>query len=482
MKRKYFKIITITGLISAEIVYGLCYTIFDWYYLVSLTICFLLALLFFIQYKIGICLLIPLISVVGNFVGVSVGMSDISSNIWSLRYAIPPYAPLYFFMIATFIVRKLADMEPILESKDPLIIPILLLFFYITLNIIITHTTYHFISWFLLCLNISIYYFIINVVKDEVFHKSLMWFWVLSGFIVSVLVIITVLIHPNIPIHQYPLTDSIDFFVKYPYWQRRGHSLGSPAYTSLILNMTSSIVLGLFIYETNRAIKILLFILLGFYIFANFLTMAKAGLVSMWIMMHFFILCSSTLRKKFLKIAAGLNFMMVVFIFLSSVFTGYASRIFGGSDKFSSYGTSIGSRFDIWKTGFAAMEKKSLILPGLGLGGYDYYTIYPHPHNIYLSFFFDFGIIGAVCIVLIMLVLFKEFILNESKRILLSQNNYYEIMSLAFLSGMIAVGLHGIMEYSYGHTILWLFLGFAISTLHLSRLEKNKNKINNRIP
>ena len=73
-----------------------------------------------------------------------------------------------------------------------------------------------------------------------------------------------------------------------------------------------------------------------------------------------------------------------------------------------------------------------------------------------------------------MLVLFKEFFLNESRRILLSQKNYYEIMSLAFLSGIIAVGLHGIMEYSYLHTIIWLFLGFAISTLQLSRLEKIK--------
>lgn len=470
MKRKYFKIVTITGLISAEIFFGLCYTIFEWYYFVPVTLCLLLLPFFFIQYKIGIYLLIPLITVVWNFAGVYVDIADIPSHIFELRYAIPLYTPLYFFMMATFIVRKCADLEPKLETKNPLTIPILLLFFYITSNIIISPTTYHFINWFFLCLNISVYYFIINIVKNEAFHRRLMWFWVLSGFLVTVLVIIKVLINPDPSIkyrYLYRLTDNINLICIYPNWYERGHSTGSPAYTSLLLNMTSSIVLGLFIYETNRYVKILLFILLGFYMFANVLTMAKAGIVSMWIMMHFFILCSSALRKKIIRNAVFLNFMIIVFILLSFLFTK-EQRIF------NTHGKSIGGRFDIWESGFAAMEKKSLILSGLGLGGYEDATIYPHAHNIYLSFFFDFGIIGVVCIVLIMLVLFREFFLNESRRILLSQKNYYEIMSLAFLSGIIAVGLHGIMEYSYLHTIIWLFLGFAISTLQLSRLEKIK--------
>ena len=185
----------------------------------------------------------------------------------------------------------------------------------------------------------------------------------------------------------------------------------------------------------------------------------------MWVMMHFFILCSSALRKKIFINAIVLNLMIMAFILISFIFIR-EPRLSGTSAK------SIEGRFGIWNAGFTAMEKKSQILSGLGLGGYEDATIFPHAHNLYLSFFFDFGIIGFFCIIMIMLVLFKEYVLKRSRMIFLSQNNYYEIMSLAFFSGLLALGLHGIMEYSYLHTIVWLFLGFVMSTLQLSRLEK----------
>ena len=232
--------------------------IFEWHYIVPVTLCFLFLPFFFIQYKIGICLLIPLITVLWNFTGVYLNIADFPSHINAFRYVIPLYLPLYFFMVATFIVRKSTGLEPKLETKNPLAIPMVLLFIYITLNIIISPTVYHFLNWSFLCLNISIYYFIINIVNNEAFHRRLMWFWVLSGFIVTVLVFGKVIINPDPSLefrYQYPLTDNIYLFLVFVNWYERGHGIGSPAYTSVLLNLTTSIVFGLFIYEKKKICK-----------------------------------------------------------------------------------------------------------------------------------------------------------------------------------------------------------------------------------
>lgn len=410
------------------------------------------------------------VMILGNYLGFSLDFPNISR-----RDIIPVYTTLYFFLVFTFIVHKIAHIGQNFNVKNPLTVPICILLFYSIATILVYPTAYHIIVWFLLILNMGIYYFIIHVIDDEGFHRRLMWCWVVGGNILTILVMISILVHPQIIFYS-KLLNGLDFaFIYAPDVEIRGYAIGHPNHTVLLLNLAFSVILGLYIYETNRAKRMYLLLSLGFCLFANFLTMSKAGIGSLWAMVHFFILFSSKLRKHIFRNVVLFNTIVVMIFVAAYFFTDQLSPRILKTDEKGGYETSLGSRLEIWNAGLTALKQRKLVPFGLGVGGFDLYTEFPHAHSLYFSFFFDFGIVGIICIILIVLIFFREFFLKELRGgMLWSQKTYLETMSLAFLGGLVAIAIHGTVDHTYIKDILWVFWGFAIATLSLSRIEKKK--------
>lgn len=473
MKNKYFTRVLIISVLFLEVFIGISSAIFPWYYLVPGALFFFLSVFFLIEYKFGTYLLIFLVCILGNYVGFSLDSLDFPGV--TFRNVIPLYTPLYFFLAFTFVIHKIAHLGPDLKVKNPLNIPLYLLLSYSIFTLIFSPTGYHLTVCFILYLNIGIYYFIVHVVNDRVFHRRLMWCWVVGGNILAILVTISILVHPQI-LYSPTIIEGVNFVLNYaPRVAIRGYAIGHPNQTALLLNMAFSVMLGMFIYETNMIKRLFLLMSLIFCLFAYFLTMSKAGLGALWAMVHFLILFSSRLRKHWLRNVVLFNVSLVILFVMSYIFTNQvAPRILKVSEK-GGYATSFENRIEIWKAGLDALEEKDLVPFGLGAGGFDLYTQFPHAHSLYLSFFFDFGIVGIICILLILLILFRELFLKELRGgMLWVQKTYLETMSLAFLGGLIAIGIHGTVDHTYIKDSLWLYLGFAIATLSLSRMERSK--------
>lgn len=465
------KITILVSIILIELLVGLFCTLIPWYYLAAIALFILGSAYFFVKYRAGMYVLILYIIIFGNYVGLELNTQGLS-----LRNLIPLYAPIYFSLLAAFISNKVAEKKKVFKSWNPLNIPIVILFFYSLFTVIFSVSNYRLIVWFLLTLNLAIYYFILVVVDEETFHRNLMWCWIFAGNILSILVIISIFFKPKITF-DFRIFKWLDFVLNYnPHVQIRGYAIGHPNQTSLLLNLTSCIIFGMF-FSTEKILK-KRFLIASFLlcIFANLLTMSKAGMGSFWAMVHFLILFYGVLRKHLIRNIIIFNLVVICLFILSVLFSQQTSpRLLKVSER-GGYETSAGSRLTIWNEGFKALKEHNLTLFGLGVGGFDLYTKFPHAHNLYLSFFFDFGLVGILCILLIMLILFNEFILRELNGILFYQSGYFDNMSVAFIGGLIAIAIHSLVDHAYFKGVLWLFLGFAISTLHHSRLARQGEK------
>jgi hypothetical protein len=52
-------------------------------------------------------------------------------------------------------------------------------------------------------------------------------------------------------------------------------------------------------------------------------------------------------------------------------------------------------------------------------------------------------------------------------------------MCVIFLGGLIAMGVHGLVDFEYNTPLIWLYLGMAVATLNLTTYELLKIKQKN---
>ncbi|MFC1789327.1 hypothetical protein ACFLZE_05400 [Thermodesulfobacteriota bacterium] len=127
--------------------------------------------------------------------------------------------------------------------------------------------------------------------------------------------------------------------------------------------------------------------------------------------------------------------------------------------------SSLESRVLHWESGITWMRENSLMLRGLGIGGYEKGGIYD-AHNLMLSLFFDFGVVGAIIGFWILFILSINFI-----KLIKYQETYFQTMSLAFGVMLFGIALMSLIYIPYYRASLWLFLALACSTFSLAKKE-----------
>lgn len=342
--------------------------------------------------------------------------------------------------------------------------------------------------------NLMIYILIINTIKNDKIHKRIIWCLLSAAVFYSLIVILLYFLPDKKIILDYEITKDIlintnllggvlqpDGFI------RRGNSLTTPHQTALFMNMVFPLALGLFLMEKSKFKKTLLLFILVLVAAINLVTMTKAALGSLLLMGTFLLAALQRLKKHFII----LFFVFIIGVFMilfveSKILKAVASkdlsvssvRVFTELSQVSNTGGSLSSstphfmiqRSKLWKKGFKKLMRT--YLAGVGVGNFKYYTRAPHAHSIYFSFLFDFGLIGLGVLLSIIIILCKRFLY-----MLKFQDTYLQIMCVAFFGGLIAMGIHGLVDFEYNTPVIWLYLGMAVATLNLARQELKSTDI-----
>jgi O-antigen ligase len=180
-------------------------------------------------------------------------------------------------------------------------------------------------------------------------------------------------------------------------------------------------------------------------------------------------------------------FAVVLFLFITTISLLFSQR---NNTKFldlvyQSSQSSFSSRQMIWRSTIFLISEKPLI--GIGPGNFQksylylqkYYPPYlewavPQPHNIFLAFWLQSGLIGLIGFLLILLYIFKIlfYLIKNKKNTALAE---------PLLSFFIYIVLHGLIDTTYWKNDLafsfWISV-FAAVYLYKKRLETEKNTIN----
>lgn len=442
---------------------------------VSVLLIFLVAFIFLLKPEWAAYILIFLVPILSNYVGfyfVSTGIGAKSTK------TMPMFTIFLILGMIGLVVKKSARLHESIPLIGSWAIPICFLVVYAYISLLwAPYTAFGHATLLIIIINFILCFYFIKVITDESMHKRLMICWVCVGVITSGLTILSLYNIPLKMFYSYKISDSIIFIynntTKFLY---RGHAYGHPNVASTILNMTTCVTIGLLLTEKTRWKLIILWGALIIILFGNLLTLSKAGLGSLVVMLLFLMVMVSKLRKKLfintvkMVIGVSLIFLFSFVYYQNTISRNRPFRLFTLSAPSSNEIASLQHRIEFWKKGWAQMDRRNLILLGLGPGGFEKTTHIPHSHNLYFSFFFDLGVAGVIFELIILAVLIR-YIWVFLRKYYKQQNSYLQIMSMSFIGGIVALAIHSTVDQYYYKSIIWLFMALAIITFSLMKIE-----------
>lgn len=293
-------------------------------------------------------------------------------------------------------------------------------------------------SWFLAPMLFFIV--LINIIKDKKQIKNIFISLTLSGFIVSLIALF------------YWFNNNLT------YDNRLEAFYNSPNYLAMFLSPILFFSFYLYSSFKNNILKIAL-TLVGFSILTViYLTYSYGAWLGLIIASFFFILSS-----KF-KVCYCFVFLLMIVVFFSFQFSSYK---FQGFLDFSY--PSLKSRLVIWQSSWEIIKDHSLI--GIGPGMFQKYYLekqinfkpypewaVPQPHNIFLAFWLQTGLVGLMGFIWLIIIFFKSY---KSK-----------ILSSILLCIMIYILIHGLIDTTYWKNdlsiIFWTIIALSYKAGRLS--------------
>ncbi|MCI4625184.1 MAG: O-antigen ligase family protein [Candidatus Magnetoovum sp. WYHC-5] len=395
-----------------------------------------------------------------------------------------PYIFVFLFF-TTLIIIKLSGVKSY-KNKKRLVIPLFILLFYAAITLLwsksLEHSFFNFIVFFI---NVMLFYLIVSIVGDDKTHKMAMWWFVVSLSIQCLMAVsfYFIDIYKDVLYHIYGNL-YFGFSFHGGFFTPDGkiqHAFGLQDHheTALLMNMGIAVAIGLFLTTKKRYQRVVL-VLIALLMAAIILrTESRAGIGAFICMMGAQLFFIKRLRSHLF--IYGISFIILIILLYglqyvtNTIVTGKQitpRMLFLGSEmaksgNFIDPGEVKNKRTTLYKNSFR--DLKEYFVEGFGIGNLKYMQKAPHAHSIYFSFIFDFGLVGLVCLLYIILSLVYNFIKMYSY-----QTTYLQIMVIVLLCGFISTAVHGVVDFEYNTTSLWLFLGLIYATINLSRLEKDK--------
>jgi O-antigen ligase len=321
------------------------------------------------------------------------------------------------------------------------------------------------VQYSILGYNLLLFFLLVYFIDHVDIHKRVMWCLIISGIAAAVTGFI--LRFQELIVYNVTLQKGMILELMFPGGQRRLIAMGwSSNELALILNFVISIATGMMIVEKKRFTKIMLGSAIIFMMFAVIFTMSKGGLLGFIAMSHFIIFAFALPKNRLFR---SISFLYLVFLSLLGLQrillqTKRPLRILTFTGKAS---FSFTTRLNLWAQGIKKFVD-SLGL-GMGVGNFNYYTRQaPHAHNIYLDYIFDFGFIGAIFVFCVVL-----YFIRYTFKALKFKMTYLQVMRLSAIGGLIAIAVHGCVDFGYNITAIWLFITLSAATFYLSEKESD---------
>jgi len=325
----------------------------------------------------------------------------------------------------------------------------------------------------MLIINVSFFFYLVNFMDQYRNLHDVVWWLILSAVCLAVTGHLLCLIE-NVT-YTFSVAEGLKMELIIPgaasslvagKW--RLHGIGwSTAETALILNFMTCISVGMFIIQKEWGWrKLALCLIIVFLVWSSLLTKARAGVVALVVMLHFVIFSFSELRKNALRYLLILYLIIPLCFMIQVLLLREAGppRILASA---TSGAVSIHERLKIWRSGTEMLLDSSGLGGGVGSICYDVRP-WPHGHNIWFDYVFDFGVVGVIFVLFLTMFLVKYYI-HEVRQ---QENTDLGVMRLSLLTAFICVGIHGLLDFGYNHTIpIWIFLGLTVSAINLSKIE-----------
>lgn len=438
-----------------------------------------LLLLLVIRYKAAAFVILPLVTVSANTVGLDI--SRVVPGIIPYYDQLPLFFPFAICAYLGVLLAKWSRLEG--RTENPLRAQILVLLGFSMLTLFYASDLYHSaFQWLLLLANVMAFLVIIAALSDQAIHRKVMWAWVMWGVVQGFAafglyfferaelkdtfpVIGDLLLRMDIACGVRTYTGAL----------RRGSAFFGHNGTALVMNLTLPVAFGLFMTESKKSLKLLLAPCMLIITGTNLLTMSRASLGAMLIMGAFLFFTLRKTRKHFFMLITAFTLGSLTLYYiesktLDSLFMreSVTPRIFKMMSESNNKGiVTAKERIKNWKKGLAYSSQTFPL--GLGVGNFKNRireSTFPHAHSIYFSFFFDFGIVGVAILISIFAVVAKIFLTA-----IMHQSSYLQIMLVALAGGFVSAGIHGLVDFEYNLTLLWVYLGMTVATWTLVKKE-----------
>jgi O-antigen ligase len=301
-------------------------------------------------------------------------------------------------------------------------------------------------AWFIDALLFFI--ILITTIKTSKQIKNVLYAFVSSGFIVSVISLI------------YLIQGKLDAT------GRLQAIYNSPNYLAMYIAPALIVGFGLWILVKNRLGKILLFIVLCSLFITLCCTQSFGAYMGIITALCFgLILYLYKLEKK--KLIYGVIFLgLIVILILSySKFTSEQGKL------------SLNARLTIWQKAWQIFKANPIL--GIGPGTFeDYFPPYPEwgvpqPHNFYLAFLLQTGIIGFIGFIWLLVWFFRK-----GFKMFSIQHSAFGILLMMV---MIYILVHGLVDTQYWKNdlsiIFWLIIGLMVILSRHSLLARSGSSI-----
>ena len=382
---------------------------------------------------------------------------------------IPFFAPVLVFVLVT---RTLIGLFSNNSANRTMIVPLLICFMYWAfVSLIWTDNKYHgIVILFILISNVSVFFTCVYAIQSEATLRTFLWFFVLFGAIISFLSVINLFFNFESMLFEWPILNDLSFKFGFSSSETRAYFLSYPNASAMFINLSIAITFGMLMTEKNRFRFVLLLGTLLLLLLSIFLTGSKGGLLGLLSMLGFILIAFRRFRRKLFSysIVFGLILVILLTVVTYSQRHGRGYRIATSAFSNTAFNktSSMTSRIKMWGQGWSELIHRSPCL-GLGVGGFTHYCKpHPHPHSYYLSILFDFGIFGGLLLTMAIIIV-ARFLFSLLKH----QDTYLQIMTIFLYSGLVSIGVHGLVDHSYIRGVIWLYSGILVATCLLTQKE-----------
>ncbi len=225
------------------------------------------------------------------------------------------------------------------------------------------------------------------------------------------------------------------------------------------------------------------------YSFVLILTQSYGALIGVFVALIFYLVMNFVLARKYdkrseLRMLKPLGYFVAV---LSVIVAAASFLMFSGTEKWEMFTalserSSSSVRLEVYEISWDFLQRNPLTGIGLGqfeaqynlqapeiLGHAPYEWVMIHPHNTYLAFWLNLGVLGLAGFLTLVVLSFLSFMREE-----VLENKYFKLMGLSMLVVML---IHGMIDTYFFKNDLAVLFWLVIAICLLPSLQ-NKIKFN----